>query len=1103
LDTTHHFEHDLGCRCASRSDGEPGTVEALAEEFLERQRRGERPEIAEYTARYPEHADHIRACFPALVLVERLKADRDGATGWDGGVSRRAAPERLGEYRIVREVGRGGMGVVYEAEQESLGRRVALKVLDAPGLKDPRRLLRFRREARAAARLHHTNIVPVFGVGESDGIHYYVMQFIPGLGLDAVMKEVRRLRGMRTELEEGTLAQAAGDGAPPATDVARSLARWRFADWAQADQGDEPSAPACTTGATSSSAPAVLPGDPGARSTTRPAGRYARSVALIGVQVAEALEYAHRQGTLHRDIKPSNLLLDGQGTTWVADFGLAKVADSDDLTHTGDVVGTVRYMAPERFDGRCGPESDVYSLGLTLYELLALRPAFEESDRRRLIRLVTHSEPPRLRKLEPSVPRDLETIIHKAIDRDPSHRYRAAGALAEDLRRFLDGREIRARRLSPPEQAWRWCRRRPTEAALGAALLVLLALAIGGGLWAHWQRAEAALRQTRARDSIVAMLSQAATLRQGGLWAEAGAALHQASRRLEEIRDRHLEGALRQARSDLDLAARLEECRMARASHHWSKADYRRAANDYASAFTANGLTPVHAPALVDRIRWSAIRESVVVALDDWALVTDDMRLRAQALELARRLDPAPPWGDRLRDPSVRGDRPRLERLAAEALAAPAADRSPLVLLRLGLLLKDAGGDPEALLRAAQRHEPDNFWINLTLGDVVNSTKPADAVGFYRAALAKRPRAIGVWNNLGLCLNRLERRDDAGAAFTRAIEIEPGAAAAYCNLGTILHGQGRYEAAIALFRKTIEIDPGAAPAHNDLGMSLEAMGRRDEAAAEYRRAIELDPRGGLAYTYLGSILEGQGRPEAAAALYRRAIEVDPGWAGAYHNLARVLTGGLGRAAEAIEVLDRLAESHPDEHGAWNYSAILRAWTGDRAGYREHCVRMLDGFSGTRAPDIAERTAKACLLLALAGAEQDAACRLADRAMRMSRRNWVLPWALVTRGLADYRRGRFADAVEAIDSCLSRRPENWNCQLPAHLVRAMALSRLGRPAEARAALKTASELYRTRVAGPGGPTPGGHWHDRLIGEILLREAEALILDSTFPADPFAL
>ncbi len=179
------------------------------------------------------------------------------------------------------------------------------------------------------------------------------------------------------------------------------------------------------------------------------------------MQVAEALEYANRQGVLHRDVKPSNLLLDSRGNVWVADFGLAKTAEADDLTHTGDILGTIRYMAPERFSGHCDARSDVYSLGLTLYELVALRPAFQATDRHALIDRVRHGEPDRLKKVVPGVPRDLETIIAKAIARDPSARYATAGALAEDLQRFVEDRPIRARRVSASERLVRWCRRNP------------------------------------------------------------------------------------------------------------------------------------------------------------------------------------------------------------------------------------------------------------------------------------------------------------------------------------------------------------------------------------------------------------------------------------------------------------------------------------------------------------------------------------------------------------------------------------------------------------------------------------------------------------------
>ena len=189
-------------------------------------------------------------------------------------------------------------------------------------------------------------------------------------------------------------------------------------------------------------------------------------MARIGVQVADALAYAHAQGILHRDIKPSNLLLDTRGTVWVTDFGLAKADDQQNLTHTGDILGTLRYMPPEAFGGKADGRGDVYALGLTLYELLAFRPAFDEKERGRLIKQVTGEAPPPLRKLNPEVPRDLETIVQKAIEREPAHRYATAAELADDLQRFVDDEPIRARRTSYAERLARWGRRNPAVAAL-------------------------------------------------------------------------------------------------------------------------------------------------------------------------------------------------------------------------------------------------------------------------------------------------------------------------------------------------------------------------------------------------------------------------------------------------------------------------------------------------------------------------------------------------------------------------------------------------------------------------------------------------------------
>ncbi len=450
---------------------------ALADEFIERQRLGQNPSVEGYALANPELADEIRLAFPALLVIDELKPASGDVTGHFNAaavVVRGTTLERLGDFRVLREAGRGGMGVVYEAEQESLGRRVALKVLAAHAIADAAQVKRFEREARAAAQLHHTNIVPVFGVGEQDGLHYYAMQFIAGLGLDAVIEEVKRLRHMTPESDaqtRGDFLKGPDGGGPTAAAIARSLVTEAFT--LAAPVQDDPSTIGseclvkhpCSEGRRVGRALAVVIssevalGASGMSSGSGSDSRYWRSVARVGLQVAQALEYAHNQGIFHRDIKPSNLLLDGQGTVWVADFGLAKAVEGEDLTHTGDIVGTIRYMAPERFHGQCDGRSDIYALGLTLYEMVGLCPAFEQKARQALIRQVMEEEPPRLRKLDPSVPRDLETVIQKAIARDPTGRYATAAGLAEDLSLFLDDKPVRARDIGTLERSWKWARR--------------------------------------------------------------------------------------------------------------------------------------------------------------------------------------------------------------------------------------------------------------------------------------------------------------------------------------------------------------------------------------------------------------------------------------------------------------------------------------------------------------------------------------------------------------------------------------------------------------------------------------------------------------------
>lgn len=487
-------------------------LDVLAEEFTDRCRRGERPTVDEYADTHVELADEIRELFPTIVAMERLK-QRKLTSGSRPVAARIEKLEQLGDYRIVREIGRGGMGIVFEAEQQSLARRVAVKVFPQHALGDSRNLRRFQREARTVARLHHTNIVQVYGVGQQDGLHYYVMQYIRGVGLDKVIDQLKATSPADDDAAEKSGAPLAPSARTrTATDAARAILNdieTRTDALAPAvDSGSDSQhlAAAATRKVDSSDAsqPAMAAGAAARAAPPRPVARsdgdFWQGVARIGIQVGEALQYAHAQGVFHRDVKPANLLLDAQGTVWVADFGLAKAIEQDDLSQTGDIVGTLRYMAPEQLTGNYDARSDVYSLGMTLYELLALRPVYDESDRTHLLRRVAQGEPAPPRKFRPDIPRDLETIVLKAIARNPNHRYPTAAELAADMRRFLDNRPIRARRVSPVERLWRWSRRNPAVASLSAMLLLVVLAAFAAISW-KWQDAEREKQRAQLENS--------------------------------------------------------------------------------------------------------------------------------------------------------------------------------------------------------------------------------------------------------------------------------------------------------------------------------------------------------------------------------------------------------------------------------------------------------------------------------------------------------------------------------------------------------------------------------------------------------------------------
>lgn len=366
---------------------------------------------------------------------------------------------RIGEYELLGELGRGGMGVVYLARQMSLDRLVALKVLPFASALEGRQIERFRNEARAAALIPHPNIASVYAVGSEKGIHFYAMQYVDGKGLEHFVPDESKGDWAGDDAAESDRIterpRVDAHGREQRHDASGSRTQMPRPDYAVDEQW-----------------------------LSRPGtAEQARQVARVGVQVAEALQQAHEYGVIHRDIKPSNLLVDRQGKVWITDFGLALVQSDARVTQTGDIVGTLRYMSPEQalgMDRILGERTDLYSLGVTLYELAGQQLAFPGEDRNEILQKIAVDDPVSLRRFAPSVPIDLETIVMKAMAKLPEHRYASARDLADDLKNFLEGRPITARPASLAERWTKWARRHRAmvNAGLACSFAMLIVLAL-------------------------------------------------------------------------------------------------------------------------------------------------------------------------------------------------------------------------------------------------------------------------------------------------------------------------------------------------------------------------------------------------------------------------------------------------------------------------------------------------------------------------------------------------------------------------------------------------------------------------------------------------
>lgn len=870
-------------------------------EWYELRASGAEREAAELLDAHPELVGELPQDLSAMQILDRLLEDPVGPS---------LDPRTIGPYRVVREVGRGGMGVVYEAEQLAMERRVALKVLTPTLTGVGRSVQRFKAEARAAGRLHHTNIVPVYDMGQHDGHWYYAMELVEGWPLCRLLEDLRA-GGARAESSRSRIREASD----------------------RASGGDAPD------GGTA----------------------WFERVASMFAGVADALHAAHEAGIVHRDVKPGNLLLHTDGALKLVDFGLAHLDDNGPtMTRTGDVLGTPAYMSPEQAAARreqVDHRTDVYSLGATLYEVLTLRPPFLGESLAELCTQISSSEPVALRRVDSGIPRDLETIVQKAMEKDVERRYASAAELAGDLRAFCQGASIQARRIGPLVRVARRIRRHKTVSVL---LAVALVLGLGGG-WVWW-RLEA-VERARRYDDLIALGHEAhasGELRDGassaGYYAQAIATDPD---RPEAYWLRALASEDEDARlADVD---RARERGLSKSSAHWLRAYLLRKADRYAAATRELARTQ-SSPGQATSEEWY-LRGTCVSGIDD------RIELFTKAISASSPQHLVRQFSLRARAEAYE-DNGEFERALDDRLALRAMGvRSPVEQVRIAVLWHFMGRESaeqealvEAFRMAGATRDPSRWlrvlqtsldcdltfawterrWSTASASACLEATallpKSSDrlrVVGYSHRVLHHHEDALRAYRELivddaddfeirqEFCAALIEagRFREAERVARRALADRPGASVFWRRLGKSLLLNGDADSAVDAYRQAVRVERSSVSLCA-LGTALGSLAKFDEAVLKLEQALSLRASDRRAVGYLANGLRSLGRAEQASIVLRRALNLWPRDRTILFQLTYDLIDG-GRAAESFALLRRaLAAGHDDPYLAALWSRAV-------------------------------------------------------------------------------------------------------------------------------------------------------------------------------------